>query len=222
MQPQTDNALIYGTENSKKGMIIIKTLRTKNKDLLTSPIRTLVRNGEKNADTVTIVTDRFYEDYDLSQFGFVMEGLTSGGTLSVQNLTFEATEKELHLFWKVTSDFTAVSGPLKLTLKALHSDSDTCIIFTGGEIEVTGKSNEECLPTEIGEQLLLQIEETIASFEGEITEIASEKVSQAIEEKLSGNPVTSDTVRTIVSLTQSEYDALETPSPETLYVVIDG
>lgn len=203
-------------------MIIIKILHTKNKDLITSPIRTLVRNGEKNADTITIVTDRFYEDYDLSEFGFVMEGLTAEGTLSVQNLSFETTENQLNIFWKVTSDFTAIQGPLKLTLKALKNDSDVCIIFTGGEIEVTGKSNEDCLPTEIGQQLLLQIEEAIASFEGEIKEIASQKVAEAIEEQIPENPVTSDTIRTIISLTQTEYDALETPSPETLYVIIEG
>jgi len=165
-------------------MIIIKTLKIKDKDLITSPIRSLVRTGENNADSIIIEADRFYNGYDLSQFGFVMEGRNSADTLAVQTLPLTSDNETVKLAFTVTSDFTAVSGPLKLTLKAVNSDNNTCIIFTGGEIDVVGNPNEDCLPAEIGQQLLLQIEEAIASFEGQIQNIASEKVAEEIEKQI--------------------------------------
>ena len=211
-------------------MIIITTLYTQNKNLLTSPIRSLVRNGENNADVITIVIDRYYGGYDLSEFGFVMEGLTSMDTLSVQTLTVESSEDSVSLLWTVTSDFTAVSGSLKLTLKAMSSDQSVCIIFDGGEIEVAGKSSEDYLPTETGEQLLQQIEELIASFDGKIQTIAEQKVNSAIEEcnipslvknEIPDNIVTSDSVKTLITLTQEEYDALESTDSEAFYIILD-
>ncbi|MBE6836772.1 MAG: hypothetical protein E7509_02085 [Ruminococcus sp.] len=201
-------------------MIIIKTLKIKDKDLITSPIRSLVRTGENNADSIIIEADRFYNGYDLSQFGFVMEGRNSADTLAVQTLPLTSDNETVKLAFTVTSDFTAVSGPLKLTLKAVNSDNNTCIIFTGGEIDVVGNPNEDCLPAEIGQQLLLQIEEAIASFEGQIQNIASEKVAEEIEKQLAGNLVKSDTVNTIVSLSQAEYDAITEPDEQTMYVIL--
>ncbi len=201
-------------------MIIIKTLKVNHKDLNTSPIRTLMRTGENNADTIVIEMERFYDGYDLSQFGFVMEGRNSADTLAVETLSVDTLENTLRIFFVVTSDFTAVPGKLKLTLKALNPADNTCIIFTGGEVEVVGNSNEDCLPADIGEQLLLQIEEAIADFEAQISTVASELVAEEIEKQLPDNYVTSDTVRTMVTLSQEEYDALSAPDDNTMYVII--
>lgn len=189
-----------------------------------------MRNGEKNADVITIVTDRYYNDFDLSTFGFVMEGRTAADSLSVQNLSFEVCDDTLRLFFTVTEDFTAVSGPLKLTMKAVSAAEDVCLIFTGGEIEVIGNSNEDCLPTEIGEQLLQQIETTIAAFEGQIESVAEQKVSEAmaacdiptlVAAEIPDNIVTSDNVRTLVTITQADYDALESPDTSVIYIITD-
>lgn len=202
-------------------MIIIKTLTINNKNLNTSPIRTLMRSGENNADTIIIEVQRFYDDLDLSQFGFVMEGRNSSDTLAVENLTFDTLDDTLRIFFVVTKDFTAVSGPLKLTLKAVSSTNDTCLVFTGKEVEVVGSSNEDCLPVDIGEQLLTQIEETIADFEAQFETIASQQVAQQLEIQLSEkNCVTSQTIREILTLTQSEYDALTEPDESIMYMII--
>ena len=201
-------------------MIIIKTLKVSHKDLNTSPIRTLMRTGENNADTVVIEMDRFYGGYDLSEFGFIMEGRNASDTLAVANLSVDILEDILKIYFVVTSDFTAVSGKLKLTLKALNPADNTCIIFTGGEVEVVGNSNEDCLPADIGEQLLLQIEEAIADFKAQISSVAEELVAEEIEKQLPDNYVTSDTVKTLVTLTQEEYDALSAPDDSTMYVII--
>ena len=201
-------------------MIIIKTLKVSHKDLNTSPIRTLMRTGENNADTVVIEMDRFYGGYDLSEFGFIMEGRNASDTLAVANLSVDILEDILKIYFVVTSDFTAVSGKLKLTLKALNPADNTCIIFTGGEVEVVGNSNEDCLPADIGEQLLLQIEEVIADFKAQISSVAEELVAEEIEKQLPDNYVTSDTVKTLVTLTQEEYDALSAPDDSTMYVII--
>ncbi|MBQ8378601.1 MAG: hypothetical protein IJX42_05680 [Oscillospiraceae bacterium] len=201
-------------------MIIIKTLKVSHKDLNTSPIRTLMRTGENNADTVVIEMDRFYGGYDLSEFGFIMEGRNASDTLAVATLSVDILEDILKIYFVVTSDFTAVSGKLKLTLKALNPTDNTCIIFTGGEVEVVGVSNEDCLPADIGEQLLLQIEEAIADFKAQISSVAEELVAEEIEKQLPDNYVTSDTVKTLVTLTQEEYDALPAPDDSTMYVII--
>lgn len=201
-------------------MIIIKTLKVSHKDLNTSPIRTLMRTGENNADTVVIEMDRFYGGYDLSEFGFIMEGRNASDTLAVATLSVDILEDILKIYFVVTSDFTAVSGKLKLTLKALNPADNTCIIFTGGEVEVVGNSNEDCLPADIGEQLLLQIEEAIADFKAQISSVAEELVAEEIEKQLPDNYVTSDTVKTLVTLTQEEYDALSAPDDNTMYVII--
>ena len=201
-------------------MIIIKTLKVSHKDLNTSPIRTLMRTGENNADTVVIEMDRFYGGYDLSEFGFIMEGRNASDTLAVATLSVDILEDILKIYFVVTSDFTAVSGKLKLTLKALNPADNTCIIFTGGEVEVVGNSNEDCLPADIGEQLLLQIEEVIADFKAQISSVAEELVAEEIEKQLPDNYVTSDTVKTLVTLTQEEYDALSAPDDNTMYVII--
>ncbi|MBQ8882982.1 MAG: hypothetical protein IJ031_00055 [Oscillospiraceae bacterium] len=201
-------------------MIIIKTLKVSHKDLNTSPIRTLMRTGENNADTVVIEMDRFYGGYDLSEFGFIMEGRNASDTLAVSTLSVDILEDILKIYFVVTSDFTAVSGKLKLTLKALNPADNTCIIFTGGEVEVVGNSNEDCLPADIGEQLLLQIEEAIADFKAQISSVAEELVAEEIEKQLPDNYVTSDTVKTLVTLTQEEYDALSAPDDNTMYVII--
>lgn len=201
-------------------MIIIKTLKVSHKDLNTSPIRTLMRTGENNADTVVIEMDRFYGGYDLSEFGFIMEGRNASDTLAVSTLSVDILEDILKIYFVVTSDFTAVSGKLKLTLKALNPTDNTCIIFTGGEVEVVGVSNEDCLPADIGEQLLLQIEEAIADFKAQISSVAEELVAEEIEKQLPDNYVTSDTVKTLVTLTQEEYDALPAPDDSTMYVII--
>lgn len=208
---------------------MIITLYTHNKTLVTSPIKTLIRNGEKNADEITIITERFYGGTDLSLCGFVIEAVNSMGTCAVQMLSSSVTENGLELYWKITSDFTAVSGPLKLSLKAVSSDNEVIILFDGGEIHVCGENNEDLLPTDVKEQLLSQIEASIASIDDIATQAVNEKTqafvdnfdpTPIVESCIPDNLVTSDDVREIVVLTSEEYDDIAVPSSDTLYIVM--
>lgn len=210
-------------------MILIITLYTHNKTLVTSPIKTLIRNGEKNADEITIITERFYGGTDLSLCGFVIEAVNSMGTCAVQMLSSSVTENGLELYWKITSDFTAVSGPLKITLKAVSSDNEVIILFDGGEIQVCGENTEDLLPTDVKEQLLSQIEASIASIDDIATQAVNEKTqafvdnfdpTPIVESCIPDNLVTSDEVREIVVLTSEEYDDIAVPSSDTLYIVM--
>lgn len=200
------------------------TIYATNKDLNTSPIRSLVRNGERNADQVSIVLNRFYGDYDLSEFNFLIEGINSQDTISVQNLTADVGDQTVTLEWIISQEFTAVSGPLKLSLKAKNSTDSTVIIFDGGEIEVCGENSDDYLATETSENLLAQIETAISnfseSFSKQVEGLAEEKLNEAVEEKFNGDFVTSSDISRIVKISQEEYDALESPEENVLYVVV--
>lgn len=202
---------------------------TQNKTLVTSPIRTLIRNGESNADEITIVTSRFYGDYDLSQFGFVIEAVNSENTCAIRSLEVSESGDELHLKWLVTPDFTAVSGPLKITLKALSTDGSVEIRFDGGEIQVCGEDNSDLLPAEIGEQILSQLEARLSTIEPQISQTVSEKVDEImgdfdptsiIENNLPQNLVTSDDVRSLEVISAEDYESLDAPSADSLYIII--
>lgn len=204
----------------------MKTLTVNHKNLDTSPIRTLVRNGEKNADYVNILLDRYYDGTDLSEFSFTMEAVNSENTLSVQSLSCTASSETLSLLWKITPDFTAVSGKLSLTLKAANEALDACIVFLGEDIEILGSSNEDLLPSEIPEQILTQLENKLFSAISQISDKSaeeaqklSERISEEISSSLPRNAVTSDSVFKIEALTQEQYDAIEAPDSKTLYII---
>lgn len=200
------------------------TIYAKNKDLNTSPIRSLMRNGENNADKVNIVLPRFYGEYDLSKFEFIIEGINSNNTISVQNLPSEINEQIVTLSWTISESFTAVSGGLKLKLKATKTSDGIVIVFDGGEIEVCGENTDDYLDTSTGENLLAQIETAITNFSSEFSAqvegIAEEKLNQAVQEKFNNDFVTSSDILRIVKISQEKYDALEEKSETTLYVIV--
>ncbi len=196
------------------------TIYAKDKDLNTSPIRSLLRQGEKNADTVLIKLNRFYGEHDLSEFGFVIEGVNSENTLSIQALRKEYDEKSVTLTWQISENFTAVGGSLKLTLKAIDEANDVKILIDGGEVEVCGDENSKYVSAEVSESLLSQIESSIADFSAKFDSIAKEKVEKAVADYLSGEFVISSDISRIVKISQEDYDALSEPDEKTLYVVV--
>lgn len=195
------------------------TIYAKSKDLNTSPIRSLMRNGEENADRVIICLPRFYGKHDLSEFGFIMEGVNSQNTLCAQTLVTEYDDENVNLKWDISKSFTAVSGPLKLTLKALKPESDVAIMFDGNEVEVCGEDNSQFIPADTSVTLLEEFERAIADFSAKIGEIAEEKVTEALAVHLNGEFVTSNDIRRIEFISQSDYDALENPDNTVLYFI---
>ena len=101
--------------------------------------------------------------------------------------------------------------------------------FDHREIQVCGENTEDLLPTDVKEQLLSQIEASIASIDDIATQAVNEKTqafvdnfdpTPIVESCIPDNLVTSDDVREIVVLTSEEYDDIAVPSSDTLYIVM--
>ena len=93
----------------------------------TLPIEKLFSQEEIRADKIVIEVDRFHDGYDLTEFTFIMRGITeSGGETESALLMTESDENTVRLFWEVGKEFTAEAGTLSLDLFACHyvADSD--------------------------------------------------------------------------------------------------
>lgn len=224
----------------------MKIVPIRNKSLITTSIRTLVRRGEKKADTVKIVGGRYYGEHDLKDFSFTVEGITPGKKLAICGLTPQAEGDQLEMLWEIGSDFTGENGMLRLSLRAVSPDGSVCIQFDGGEIEVSGAEASEYLPAEPpSEQALEQLENALAAAKKEIgEEVAKEAekaVSGKVEQEVAGQVekavsgldiggmiqaalpqdlVVSGEVRDLKVLTEEEFRQLDTPSEDTLYVLV--
>ena len=95
-------------------------LKANGKFIDTLPLKHLFSLGEHHSDVITIEVDSVYENLDLSDFTFVMRGITPSGTEVQKTLSKIAPEDEnyLYLIWNLTSDFTNEAGSLFLDLYA--------------------------------------------------------------------------------------------------------
>ena len=97
----------------------------KGKNIPTYSFGNLFTQGERSADTINIVVDRFYNDTDLSSCSFMMTGLTEDGWEVNQVISSRrATADKVYLKWKVSGDFTINSGKLKLELRVYYREND--------------------------------------------------------------------------------------------------
>lgn len=160
----------------------------KGKNIPTYTIAGLFRQGEKYADTIRIITDRYYCGKDLSKCSFIMRGVNANKEEAQQALIPEVTEYTLVFNWKVSEYFTAVAGILKLELRASETDAD------GGSKLILKYSMEPVVVAEspIGLNLPImpsvadQIISGISSAATEGAELIDEKLGEITELVLDG------------------------------------
>lgn len=114
-------------------------LQISGKQIDTIPIINLLRQGENNADTILMQLPPRYGDIALDGLTYIMYGDSKGGksgTRVSQTLEKEINGEGVLLRWKISDDFTAVAGELKLMLKGFLPDGDPIIKWVGGTINV--------------------------------------------------------------------------------------
>lgn len=111
-------------------------LQISGKQIDTIPIINLLRQGESNADTILMQLPPKYGDIALDGLTYIMYGDSKSGTRATQVLEKEVNGEGVLLRWKISDDFTAVAGELKLMLKGFLPDGDPIIKWVGGTINV--------------------------------------------------------------------------------------
>lgn len=199
----------------------------KGKNIPTYSFGNLFTQGERSADTINIVVDRFYNDTDLSSCSFLMTGLTEDGWEVNQVIgSRRATADKVYLKWNVSGDFTINSGKLKLELRVYYSENDeihTIIKYNMPDVYVKPSPN--------GKNGLLP--ETCEQAVGNIT-FATDEGLKAIQEKIDGFDIDEVKKRLdimevnnsvylarpeVIALTQKQYDSCE-HKKNSLYVII--
>lgn len=105
-------------------------ISSSNKTINTYPLLNLLREGENNADTVTIQLPLQYGDVDLSQLSYTIYGTTCTAQASAI-LPKTVDGDHVLLSWEISSDFTRIGSPVSIMLKGYDTDSDPVIEFVG-------------------------------------------------------------------------------------------
>lgn len=105
-------------------------ISSSNKTINTYPLLNLLREGENNADTVTIQLPLQYGDVDLSQLSYTIYGTTCTAQASTF-LPKTVDGDHVLLSWEISSDFTRIGSPVSIMLKGYNSGSDPVIEFVG-------------------------------------------------------------------------------------------
>lgn len=105
-------------------------ISSSNKTINTYPLLNLLREGENNADTVTIQLPLQYGDIDLSQLSYTIYGTTCTAQASAI-LPKTVNGDYVLLSWQISSDFTRIGSPVSIMLKGYNANSDPVIEFVG-------------------------------------------------------------------------------------------
>lgn len=105
-------------------------ISSSNKTINTYPLLNLLREGENNADTVTIQLPLQYGDIDLSQLSYTIYGTTCTSQASAF-LPKTVDGDHVLLNWEISRDFTRIGSPVSIMLKGYNADSDPVIEFVG-------------------------------------------------------------------------------------------
>lgn len=107
-------------------------LKVKGKDFESLPIVNLLRQGENNADEITIQLPMMHDNLDLSTLEYKIYGKNWRGEVGSQALIRRVEGNSVVLSWRVSSDFTAgLDGDVKLVLKGYRANGDAVIKFVG-------------------------------------------------------------------------------------------
>lgn len=107
-------------------------LRVKSKEFESLPIVNLLRQGENNADEITIQLPKMHGDLDLSTLEYKIYGKNWRGETGSQALIRRVEGDSVLLSWRVSVDFTGgLDGDVKLVLKGYRANGDAVIKFVG-------------------------------------------------------------------------------------------
>ncbi len=165
------------------------------KNIRTHAFGELFVQGEKMADTIEFVIDRFYNGTDLGLCTFCIRGLTKEGYELEQALLPMVTDDEIELCWRVSDSFTIESGRLCLELRASRTDS------LSGEDMLVVKYH---MPP-------VNVAPTVAGPNGPVPETAEQAVSQinnAVSEGLSALRAEEESFD--IDTVRARLDAMET------------
>ena len=93
----------------------------KGKNIPTYSFGNLFVQGEKFADTINFLLGRFYNNSDISGYDFMIVGVNEDGYEANQVIMPEVIDDNtVKIRWRVSEDFTARSGKLRLELRAFE------------------------------------------------------------------------------------------------------
>lgn len=107
-------------------------LKVKGKEFESLPIVNLLRQGENNADEITIQLPKMHGDLDLSTLEYKIYGKNWRGETGSQALIRRIEGESVLLSWRVSVDFTGgLDGDIKLVFKGYRANEDAVIKFVG-------------------------------------------------------------------------------------------
>ncbi len=199
----------------------------KGKNIPTYAFGNLFVQGEKFADTIMLVVDRFYNDTDLSECRFVIVGLTEDGWEVSQVLENKRSNMEhTQIKWDVSGDFTANAGKLRLELRALEKNNDEIVTVIKYDmppvyVKPTISGKNEPLPA-TNEQLINSISALTAECMEKLQNKMNDFNLEQTEQRL--NQMEKDTAvylarPEVIPVSRSEYNSIQ-HKENALYVII--
>ena len=219
----------------------------------TTPIADLLSQDETRTDTIVFEVDRFHDGLDLSEFSFMIRGITESGGETQSALRVETEDTVLHLYWTVDALFTTEAGRLALDLFGYYYQNevpdltqppDRILRYQLPDVTVRGLPDSDAkLESRSYTAFLLEvraaadaaIEEInalVADFEAReadqfavidtslamhTTQIAS--LSAATEQQTMEIGALRADMTPVIAMTEAEFNALEAPAADTLYVL---
>ena len=156
-------------------------INSKNKQLQLEPLRGIITQGEKMADTVTFRLPATYGALILSDLSWQIRAASEKNTLVIADLTASSGGEFCLVQWEVSADFTAVSGALSLMLVGTDSEGNVVIKFPGDDpIWIRdSETGEYTPPPDALEQAVIGIQQAQAALES--AQESLEDAAQALQ-----------------------------------------
>lgn len=124
-----------------------------------APLALYFIQGENNADCIDITIPKKRNDIDLTALSWRISAISTNGIEATQVLNSRLTDKHIILNWRITDDFTAVAGDLRVVLQGVNPAGSIVTKFTGNPIHIIeDKRGTPPHLEEISQQILNQIQ----------------------------------------------------------------
>ena len=156
-------------------------IESRKKKLCLEPLRGIITQGEKMADTVTFRLPATYGALVLSDLSWQIRAASEKNTLVTADLTASSGGEFCLVQWEVSADFTAVSGALSLMLVGTDSEGNVVIKFPGDDpIWIRdSETGEYAPPPDALEQAVIGIQQAQAALES--AQESLEDAAQALQ-----------------------------------------